>query len=92
MKYVKITRGMAASQSKGCLLFIQIGTSALIVKQFCGKRRQQAVVHAEIDTPLERLRIHWRFFGRRCKVQLKPNQKRNNGYRCRWLRKLGYVK
>ena len=52
----KIVRDIASSQSKGCLLFIQIGCTAFAIQpKWC--KRDVAIIHAEIDTPYHPLRI-----------------------------------
>ena len=95
---LKINRDVASSQSKGCALFLQIGTKALVWRPKWARHRDVAYIHAEIDTPFERLRIGFYgkqiFNSRRHKgfvLAVKPNQKPNNSYRDRWLKKTGHA-
>lgn len=88
-----IVREIGSSQSKGCWFFIQVGCSALVMRQLWGKPRGAAIVHAEIDTPYQRLRVT--VWGKQkkplTKITLQPNNRPGNSYRDRWLRKLGYI-
>lgn len=93
-----IRDAIASSQSKGCALFVQVGTKAFVWRPLWAIHRDVAYVHVEIDTPLERLRIG--IYGRKIPnsrrhkkivLNLQPNQKPGNSYRDRWLKKLGYI-
>ena len=93
----KIKRNISSGQSKRCWLFIQIGCTAFMLKQLWGKSRDVAFVHAEIDTPHQRLRVglySWKKKGsqryHKCVLALRPNNRVGNSYRDRWLRKCSY--
>lgn len=94
---LQIIRDIAYSASKGCALFLQLGTSALIWQPSWAKHRDVAYIKAEIDTPFQRLQIQ--FCGRkkanspryrRFVLAMKSNQQ-GSGYRDRWLKKLGHI-
>lgn len=95
---IYILRNIASSQSKGCALFLHIGTKVFVWRPKWAKNRDVAYIHAEIDTPFERLRI--RFYGKRIVnsrrykkfvLNMKPNQQPNNSYRDSWLKKTGCI-
>lgn len=96
MAWLIVRKDVALSQSKGCLAYIQVGCTGIYVRTPWTRNRDSAAIHAEIDTPFQRLRIgvhlcqrknSRRYVGFSC--GMKPNQQVGNSYRDRWLKKTG---
>lgn len=103
---LKIRKNIVSGQSKGCALAIQVGTTVWYWKPKWAKPRTVAIIHAEIDTPIHRLRIGFyapwgKYRPTLGAPELKPkklftiyvkrNNQHGNTYRDRWLKKLGHT-